>query len=326
MTPLDTFSSIVDPEGRYYPFQPSKQVPYPGDFTKYGFKPEWVHFQSIEAPPPAPTPDNPDGMGPWQGPGSYWDTPGADQSFGDGPNGQSGNDGNSPNNGPASPDTAAQAADIGTTVAGLAGGFFGGPLGSAAAKGAATVAGVNAVANEFAEAYGIPGHFDPVEAFKSAVSFGLTGHNNETQVAANTPGINDDGFSGTTSDPASTFGRGSHPGETDGNPGGGPSGGDVSDPSTSGGSAGAGDSDGAPSGTWHAGGPVYDGDPQTLRQDMPIVAQEGEYVLPRYVVDAFGIDALDMLRKAVAPNGQFQRGSGEMNALPETLLRHSTPR
>ena len=55
---------------------------------------------------------------------------------------------------------------------------------------------------------------------------------------------------------------------------------------------------------------------------MPIVAQEGEYVLPRYVVEAFGIDALDMLRKAVAPQGDAPYGSGEMKAMPETLARH----
>lgn len=72
MSGIDTFAAIAnsqEPDGRYYPFQPREQVPYAGNFTRYGFNPEPLHFQSIAPPPPAAGPAGTDS---WNLPLSYW--------------------------------------------------------------------------------------------------------------------------------------------------------------------------------------------------------------------------------------------------------------
>lgn len=106
--------------------------------------------------------------------------------------------------------------------------------------------------------------------------------------------------------PGSGVGEGDDTGDDDGDDGSG--GGDDGD-----------DGDGA--NAWHHGGYVADGDKGTFRDNMPATIQEGEYVIPRYAVDHFGIGFFDALRHEANPNSSFLLSDGEKKGLQERAMR-----
>jgi hypothetical protein len=88
----------------------------------------------------------------------------------------------------------------------------------------------------------------------------------------------------------------------------------------SGGGAGAGDGDGGAN-AWHHGGLVADGDKMTYRNNTPIMAQEGEYMMPKDAVDYFGVELFDMLRHEASPNSPFTLSDGERKTMAEQVSR-----
>ena len=60
---------------------------------------------------------------------------------------------------------------------------------------------------------------------------------------------------------------------------------------------------GAAGSPFHQGGPITDRDPETYQDDMPINAQEGEYMLNRGAVDTFGEDLLSWMNQKGQDNG-----------------------
>jgi hypothetical protein len=93
---------------------------------------------------------------------------------------------------------------------------------------------------------------------------------------------------------------------------------DAGDGGGSGGGAGAGDGDGGAN-AWHHGGLVADGDKMTYRNNTPIMAQEGEYIIPRDAVDYFGPDFFDMLRHEASPNSEYSLSDGERKTMAEQV-------
>ena len=81
---------------------------------------------------------------------------------------------------------------------------------------------------------------------------------------------------------------------------------------------GAGDGDGGAN-AWHHGGLVADGDKMTYRNNTPIMAQEGEYIIPRDAVDYFGPDFFDMLRHEASPNSEYSLSDGERKTMAEQV-------
>ncbi len=91
-------------------------------------------------------------------------------------------------------------------------------------------------------------------------------------------------------------------------PAGGPAGGDRSGPQVGGGSAeGHGDVD---SGNYHQGGEITDRDPGTYKENMQVNAQEGEFVMSRPAIQAFGMPFFQAL------NDVAQNGPSEQNIQP----------
>jgi hypothetical protein len=81
---------------------------------------------------------------------------------------------------------------------------------------------------------------------------------------------------------------------------------------------GAGDGDGGAN-AWHHGGLIADGDKMTYRNNTPIMAQEGEYIIPRDAVDYFGPDFFDMLRHEASPNSEYSLSDGERKTMAEQV-------
>jgi hypothetical protein len=94
---------------------------------------------------------------------------------------------------------------------------------------------------------------------------------------------------------------------------------DDGDPGGSGG--GGGTMGGDDMNAYHHGGYVADGDKGTFRDNVPVTLQEGEYVMPRYAVDKFGIDFLDNLRFEANPHTEFKVSDGELKSLKEQSFR-----
>ena len=82
-----------------------------------------------------------------------------------------------------------------------------------------------------------------------------------------------------------------------------------------------GDPDGDAANAFHHGGYVADGDLGTFRSNTPVTLQEGEYVMPRYAVDYFGIDLFDSLRAEANPHTEFRLSDGERKTMKEQSAR-----
>ncbi len=109
-------------------------------------------------------------------------------------------------------------------------------------------------------------------------------------------------------------------GDEDSSPSGGSDGPDGgSDPGSDGGGGGSASGDDA--NAYHHGGYVADGKKGTFRDNVKASLQEGEYVMPRYAVDYFGIDALDAMRHEANPHSEFRMSSGERKGLFEKAAR-----
>jgi hypothetical protein len=57
----------------------------------------------------------------------------------------------------------------------------------------------------------------------------------------------------------------------------------------------------------------------TYRNNTPIMAQEGEYIIPRDAVDYFGPDFFDMLRHEASPNSEYSLSDGERKTMAEQV-------
>lgn len=196
--------------------------------------------------------------------------------------------GQGPNQNPEAPSPAAPSPDMlanslsgAPKAAGLLGPVAGVPGLGIVGVGLASALGKEAMEKSFQDAYGTPGKFSGWDNFVNGVTFGLFGDDFSKQNAANTPGINDSGFASSPPGGHNTQGGRDDRADKDGPQGG--NGGGVGNASGEGpgGSAGMGDSEGAASGTWHKGGRISDGDPNTFKDNMPANVQEGEYMIRR---------------------------------------------
>tara|TARA_R110000868_G_C10487394_1_gene729868 strand:- start:20 stop:583 length:564 start_codon:yes stop_codon:yes gene_type:complete len=127
------------------------------------------------------------------------------------------------------------------------------------------------------------------------------------------------GGSGDSSGPDGNGDTGSGEGDAGASsPGVGGPGSDADADGDGGSGGGAGDGDGGAN-AWHHGGLVADGDKMTYRNDTPIMAQEGEYIIPRDAVDYFGPDFFDMLRHEASPNSEYSLSDGERKTMAEQV-------
>ena len=147
----------------------------------------------------------------------------------------------------------------------------------------------------------------------------------EPSEAATNPDDDDDSGMGApgSGTPGDTSGLGGNIGETgeegvEGQPSTDTPEADPDDPGGSPGADSPGDGDGGAN-AWHHGGLVADGDTKTYRNGTPIMAQEGEYIIPRDAVDYYGIEFFDMIREESNPNSNFMLSDGELKTMKEQV-------